>query len=144
MRALLALALALMTLTMTACDSDDAEGDSGLQVTVVQGIELAPGDMKRASEPVARYLQDSAVIIFVSGFLYSSSCPPDAEAEADTEGGTVTLTLEQDNSNCTSDARRYTFLIQGDLGGDPTTLIVHEDGQADLELDLADPRTLRR
>ncbi len=40
-----------------------------MTVTVVRGIEIAPPEMQRANEPVARYLEDSRLVVFVSGPL---------------------------------------------------------------------------
>ena len=47
----------------------------------------------------------------------------------------MTLALAADNSNCTGDANKYTFLIQG-IRGTPTALVVREDELDDIELDL--------
>ena len=141
MRRRLAMVAALLALT-SACGlvGDDGDGDdeSGLQVTVVKGIDLAPGVLKRAEEPAARYLQDSRVVVFVSAPLFSGSCPPEADAEMGEEGS-IRLVLDGGASDraCTDDAMRYTFLVQG-FRGDPTRLEVSGQGsEADLRLTTA-------
>ncbi len=93
--------------------------------------------MKRAEVPVARYLGDSRVVVFVSSPRYSGSCPPTAEAEAAGDG-TVTLTISNaEEGACTANANRDTFLIQG-FSDNPTHLIVKEQGQKDLEFDVSE------
>jgi hypothetical protein len=128
--------LVLMTLMLASCGLVGEEDDSELTVTVIKGIELAPVDLGRASGPVAHYLADSQLIVFVSGPLYSGSCPPDAQARA-SEDRSVTLTLDHPDGDCTSDANRYTFLIQG-FPDTPSDLVVEEDGLEDIELELAE------
>jgi len=95
---------------------------------VVKGIEVAPIGMRQAQDPVAHYLADSELIVFISSPLYSGSCPPTAEAET-AEGGTVTLSIDDSHDGvCTADANRDTFLIQG-FTDTPTSLIVREKGR---------------
>ena len=105
--------LLLVTLTGVSCGTGGGGEDPGLTTMVVKGIEVAPTDMRQAQGPVARYLGDSELILFVSTPLYSGSCPPTAEAEA-AQDGTVTLSIDDsDEGLCTADASRDTFLIQG-------------------------------
>ena len=127
--------LILLTLTLASCGLVGDDEDSELTVTVAKGIELAPTDLRQANRPVARYLADSQLIVFVSGPLYSGSCPPEAKAEA-SGNGSVTLTLEHPDGDCTADANRYTFLIQG-LADTPSDLIVEEGELEDIELDVS-------
>jgi len=128
--------LILLTLTLASCGLVGEDDDSELTVTVVKGIELAPVDLGQANGPVARYLADSQLIVFVSGPLYSGSCPPAAEAKA-SGNGSVTLTLESPDGDCTADANRYTFLIQG-VADTPSDLVVKEGALEDIELDVSE------
>lgn len=128
--------LIILTLALASCGLVGEDDDSELTVTVVKGIELAPVDLRRANGPVARYLADSQLIVFVSVPLYSGFCPPDAEAEQ-TGDGTVTLSVEMNGDECTADANRYTFLIQG-FPDTPSDLVVEEDELEDIELQLSE------
>src|SRR5688572_24233350 len=94
---------------LAACSGERAD----MTVTVIRGIEIAPREMQRAEEPVARYLQDSELVVFVSAPLYSGSCPPSAEAKTDDDDGLVLVLDDSSEGDCTSDANRYTFLVQG-------------------------------
>jgi hypothetical protein len=116
---------------LAACSGDSAD----MTVTVITGIEIAPPEMQRAEEPVARYLQDSNLVVFVSAPLYSGSCPPSAEAKTDDDDGLVLVIEDSSEGNCTSDANRNTFLVQG-FDEEPTRLTV-EHGEGDsIEFDL--------
>ena len=126
-----------IALALAACGLRGDDEQSDLAVTVVRGIDLAPKDMQRAEAPVARYLADSEVLVFVSSPLYSGSCTPTADAEM-TDVGTVTLTISSaDEGVCTADANRDTFVIQG-FDDVPRHLIVEEQGQHDIELGVTD------
>lgn len=130
-------AMILLTLTVGSCGIRGEGDDSELTVTVVKGIEVVPADMGQAQVPVARYLTDSELIVFVSNPLYSGSCPPNAEAEA-REDGTATLSIDDGNEGtCTADAIRYSFLVQA-FSDTPTHLVVLEEGEEDVELDLSE------
>lgn len=118
---------------LTACSSDDAN----MTVTVVTGIEIAPAEMRRAEEPVARYLQDSNLVVFVSDPLYSGSCPPSAEAETDGDDRLVLVIDDSTEGDCTADANRNTFLIQG-FDEEPAQLTVEQGKSESIELDLGD------
>jgi hypothetical protein len=102
----------------------------------VKGIDVAPPTMRQSEEPVARYFPDLNVVLFVSAPRYSSSCPP--SAEADTNAATLTLAVKCDSSegDCTSDANRYTFPVQG-FDEEPTRLVIEEE-QENIELGLGD------
>ena len=128
-------AIATVAISTASCSLYDGEDDPDPDVTVVQGIELAPPDMRRANGPVARYLADSEVLVFASDPLYSGSCPPTAEAE-EGEEGTLKLTIDDAlDDSCTADANRYTFLVQG-FSDTPSRLVVEGEGAADIEIDL--------
>jgi hypothetical protein len=91
-----------VTLTGASCGLGGDGEDPGLTIMVVKGIEVAPIGMRQAQDPVAHYLADSELIVFISSPLYSGSCPPTAEAET-AEGGTVTLSSM---TRMTASARR--------------------------------------
>ena len=134
LRGLSAVAVAL--LLATSCGFRQSSGESGVTVTVVDGIDKAPAELAASTRPIARYVADAGKVIFVSAPLYSSSCPPRGSATQD--GGTVTLTIDHGNDgNCTADAGRDTFLIES-VQGVPKHLLVVEEGQDDQRLDLSD------
>lgn len=115
---------------LAACSGDGAD----MTVTVIEGIEVAPAEMQRAEDPVARYLQDSNLVVFVSTPLYSGSCPPSAEAK--TDGDDLVLVIDDSSEgDCTADANRYTFLVQG-FDEEPTRLTVEQGDGDSIELDL--------
>ena len=134
------LLVGLVLLTIAGCAGEpEGPGDGigpELAATVVKGIELAPAEMRGTGQPVARHLADSEVIVYVSGPMYSGSCPPTGDVEA-SGADKVTLTIDTGGGNCTADANRYTFLIQG-FTGSPAELIVIDEGQEAIELDLTD------
>lgn len=134
-RARMVLTVAAAVLAMTSCGlvGDD---DSDTTVTAIRGTELAPPDLRQTEQPAAEYLPESKVLVFVSEPLYSGSCAPSGEAEQDGDG-TVTLTIDDDHEgDCTADANRYTFLVQG-LTEAPPRLVVEEDGRDDIEIDVS-------
>lgn len=131
-RTVLGLAVVLAVCASCAVLGED---DPEIAVTVVRGTELAPPALARAEVPAAQHVPESGVLVFVSTPLYSGSCPPTAEAEQD-EDGSVRLTIDDSHEgDCTADANRETFLIQG-LPETPTRLVIHEDERDDIEIDL--------
>lgn len=116
---------------LAACSTDSAD----MTVTVIRGIELAPPEMQRAEKPIARYLQDSNLVVFVSAALYSGSCPPSGEAKTDDNDGLVLVIDDSSEGTCTADANGYTFLVQG-FAEEPTRLTVEQSDGDSIEFDL--------
>ncbi|CUR57411.1 hypothetical protein NOCA2420003 [metagenome] len=116
---------------LPACSADSAD----MTVTVVKGIEIAPPEMQRAEKPVARYLPNSNLVVFVSAPLYSGSCPPSAEAKTKDDDGLALVIDDASEGNCTADANRNTFLIQG-FDEEPTRLTVEYGDGDSIEFDL--------
>jgi hypothetical protein len=137
-------ALGMVLAVGTSCGSGETSAEPNLTVTSAQldltvtvatGIDPAPADMQAADSPVAQYFADSGKVVYVSGGLYSGTCPPKGSATQD--GETITLTLaDSGDGNCTADAVRDTFKIEH-VSSAPSRLVIKQAGQPDIRLDVS-------
>lgn len=112
-----------------------AGADEAGHVTVYTGPDEAVKVMTVHDSPSAVWLADREAIVYVSDALYSSSCPPTAEVAASNGEPVVLVVGPPESSNCTDDAVRDTFIIEG-LAERPASLVVREDGQDELTFRL--------
>jgi len=83
------------------------------------------GDMQVGNDPVASYFAASGQVVYVSGALYSGTCPPSARAAV--SGPILALEIDDVDGNCTADAVRDTFKI-GHVTSAPMWLVVRQAG----------------
>jgi hypothetical protein len=128
-------------IALSSCATSNGDHPSGrplhsrdLPVTVSTGIEAAKADMQVTNNPVAHYFADTDKVVYVSGGLYSSTCPP--RGKATQTGTTITLTVENLNDNCTADAVRDTFQIRH-VTSLPSRLVIEQAGQSDIQLNVS-------
>ena len=122
-------------LILGSCD-DSRSGTAGErddqnhQVVVLTGMHVG-GDMQIGNDPLVLYNAASEQVVYVSGALYSSTCPPIAKATVN--GPIVALEIEDADGNCTADAVRDTFKIGG-VTNAPMWLVVRQTGQPKLRV----------